>query len=207
MTDQATSAAEEATQAPELDRRPFDPRSNADAEALIAMHQGYLLEEFDRIGRLSPGLPVAGFLLTLFLLIGDRTAGFASVDLKRCSVELVYVLPEFRGSGIGTLTLLHLRESCPRPMELKAPLSPGGEALAARLGLGLAWSTPEELASDERCFEEICDWIKRTCQHKKTGDPRRPCKRCYRTALKRYSTALVSDYVVQARRLLASRKG
>ncbi|WP_390899100.1 GNAT family N-acetyltransferase [Streptomyces cynarae] len=92
-----------------------------------------------------PGLAVAGFLWTAIVKVGGQPPGFVSIDGKRYSIEVIYVTPEHRGHGVATMILVGVARACPQQLALKAPLSPGGEALGARLGLPSVESTPEEI--------------------------------------------------------------
>ncbi|MEU2718270.1 GNAT family N-acetyltransferase [Streptomyces sp. NPDC007205] len=170
---------------------PFDPTSDEHVDVLTGMYADYLVEEQDRTGHMVPGYAVAGFLRTAIIRINGQPAGFFSADLKRYSIELIYVKPEYRGQGVATLALAHLAHACPQPMDLKAPLSPGGEALAKRLRLGVAESTPEQIQENREAIRQAEQALKQRCQHKRTGDPRRPCKPCYRTGLRKYARIVI----------------
>jgi GNAT superfamily N-acetyltransferase len=180
---------------------PFNPASKEHIETLTAMYTDYLLEELDRTGHMVSGTPVAGFLRTAIIRINEDPAGFFSADLKRCSIELIYVKPEFRGQGVAALALAHLAHGCPRPMALKAPLSPGGQILAERLGLGVAESTPEEIREADEAISAAEQALRRRCQHKRVGNPQSLCKRCYRAGLRKYARTVVGGYSAEARAL------
>lgn len=177
----------------------FNPTSTEHITALIRLHQAYLLEELDRIGHYPSGIPVARWLKTSIIRIGETPAGFISVDIGRHSVELLYIAPPYRGQGIAAALLAGLAATCPKPMELKTPLTPGGHALANKLGLGLAHSTPEELADNERAVQDLHRTINRQCTHRRVGNPARPCKRCYRRGLEKTAVALVLSYAAMQR--------
>lgn len=181
-----------------LDGVDFDPADPAQVNTLVRLFGDYLAEELERTGRMVPGFAVAGFLRTLIVRVGGAMAGFVAVDVKRRSVETIYVAPEYRRRGAATLVLANLAHGCPQPMALKAPLSPGGEALAGHLGLGVAHSTPEQVADLEQTLANAEDTIRRHCKHKRTGDPRKPCRRCYRTGVLRYAEVTVRGYAAGA---------
>ncbi|MGW0188202.1 GNAT family N-acetyltransferase [Streptomyces sp. NPDC003362] len=189
-----------------MDADPFDPTSNEHVDILTSMYADYLVEEQERTGHMVPGFPVAGFLRTAIIRINGQPAGFFSADLKRYSIELIYVKPEFRGQGVATLALAHLAHACPQRMDLKAPLSPGGEALAKHLNLGIAESTPEQIQENKDAIRQAEQAMKQQCRHKRTGDPRRPCKRCYRTGLRKYAHVVVSGYSEGARALMKQQR-
>lgn len=181
---------------------PFDPTSDEHVDIIIGMYADYLVEEQDRTGHMVPGFAVAGFLRTAIIRINGQPAGFFAADLKRYSVELIYVKPEYRGQGVAVLSLAHLARACPQRMDLKAPLSPGGKALAKRLDLGIAESTPEEIQKDADTVREAERLMMQRCRHKRAGDPRRPCKRCYRTGLRKYAHTAVGGYSMGVRALM-----
>jgi GNAT superfamily N-acetyltransferase len=183
----------------------FDPMSDQQVKDLARMFADYLEQELERTGRLVPGFAVAGFLRTLIIQVDGKPVGFVSADLKRFSVELVYVEPEYRGQGVATLALADMARSCPQPMVLKAPLSPGGEALAERLGLGRAESTPEQVVEREESIAEAEQMIRQQCRHKRTGDPRRVCRRCYRVGVRRYAERFVWGYAMGVRAFTGNR--
>lgn len=191
----------------EMTADPFDPTSDEHVETLIDMYADYLIGEQDRTGHMAPGYAVAGFLRTAIIRINGQPAGFFSADLKRYSVELIYVKPEYRGQGIALLSLAHLARACPQRMDLKAPLSPGGEALAKRLNLGVAESTPEQLQEDADTIRKAEQAMKQRCRHKRAGDPRQACKRCYRSGLRKYARVVVGGYAMGVRALLQQRGG
>jgi GNAT superfamily N-acetyltransferase len=186
-----------------MDADPFDPTSDQHVDILTGMYTDYLIEEQDRTGHIVPGFPVAGFLRTAIIRINGEPAGFFSADLKRYSIELIYVKPEYRGQGIATLALAHLAHACPQRMALKAPLSPGGEALAKRLNLGVAESTPEQIAENADTIRKAEQAMKQRCRHKRTGDPRRACRRCYQAGLRKYAETVVRGYSAGVRALLS----
>lgn len=41
--------------------------------------------------------------------------------------------------------------------------------------------------------------LRRQCKHKRAGDPRRPCRRCYRVGVRRYAETTVRDYAAAVR--------
>lgn len=168
---------------------PFDPAHPDQVSSLVDMYKGYLLGEFDRTGEQAAGFPVAFFLHTLLIWNGDKAVGFCSIDLRRCSVELIYITPVYRGRGLALALLAQLKASCPRPMELKAPLSPGGRGLADRLQLGIAM--PEE---DDDDPTELHRKINAQCRHKR-GNPLKPCPRCYRAVMSRMAALVIRTYV------------
>lgn len=172
----------------------FNPRSQLHLDALTVMHQGYLTEELKRTGQYAPGFPLAPWLRTALLSDGTTFAGFVAADVARCSVELIYVAPEYRRGGLATQVLADLAASCPRPMELKAPLTPGAQALADKLGLGVAWSSPEKLAEAEEEQRTLKAAVRRHCKHARRpgGDPRRACPRCYRTLVMKTAAHMVA---------------
>jgi GNAT superfamily N-acetyltransferase len=185
----------------------FDPHSAEHVRALIRMHQDYLLEELARTGEHALGVPAAGWLRTMVLRAGGDFAGYFAADMGRHSVELIYVVPEFRGHGLSTQVLAELAAKCPQPMSVKAPLTPGGQRLADKLGLHIAYSTPEELQETSQTLAELRRGVDQHCTHKRTGDPRRPCMRCYRAAVKKSATATVMAYVALAHAADAMRGG
>jgi GNAT superfamily N-acetyltransferase len=186
---------------------PFDPTSDEHVDTLTVMYTDYLVEEQDRTGHMASGFPVAGFLRTAIIRINGQPAGFFSADLKRYSIELIYVKPEYRGQGVATLSLAHLAHACPQRMDLKAPLSPGGQVLAERLNLGVAESTPEQIQEDADTVRKAEQAMKHRCRHKRAGDPRKPCKRCYRTGLKKYARIVVGGYSAGVRALMQQQGG
>jgi GNAT superfamily N-acetyltransferase len=171
---------------------PFDPAHPDQGRQLAGMYEGYLLEEFDRTGKLAPGFPVAFFLQTLLVWDGTKAVGFCSVDPKRCSVELMYITPAYRRKGLALVLLAQLAATCPRPMELKAPLTPGGRALADRLQLGIA--LPEE----DQDLTGLHRAINARCRHRR-GNPLNPCRRCYRAGLPKVAARVVGTYVIACR--------
>lgn len=179
--------------------RPFDPSSDGEVTALIGMYESYLREELARTGQFAPGIPAAEWLNTFIVHAGQEAVAFCSADTTRYAIELVYVRPEFRGCGIASRLLADLNSTCPEPMRLKLPLSPGGEALAGRLGIGLSHPDTDEVQRAAHLVEDLHRTINRNCRHKRTGDPRKPCMRCYRNGMKRAAGATVLPYVVAAR--------
>lgn len=179
----------------------FDPRSQAHIGGLTAMHQGYLAEELQRTRRHAPGFPLAPWLRTVLLSEGSVFAGYVAADVARCSVELIYIAPKYRRHGLATRVLTDLAASCPRPMELKAPLTPGGQGLADKLGLGVAWSSPEQLAEAEEELRVLEAAVRRHCKHgrRRGGDPRRTCPRCYRSVALETAAGMVAGYARLAR--------
>ncbi|MCF0086688.1 MULTISPECIES: GNAT family N-acetyltransferase [unclassified Streptomyces] len=182
-----------------VDADPFDPASDEHVTLLTGMYVDYLVEEQERTGHMVPGFPVAGFLRTSIIRVGGQPAGFFSADLKRYSIELIYVKPEYRRQGVALVSLLHLARSCPQRMDLKAPLSPGGQALAERLHLGVAESTPEEIEGDAEAVRKAEREMRKRCRHKGARDPRRPCPRCYRAFLRKYAHQVVGGYAAGIR--------
>lgn len=179
----------------------FNPASMDECVGLAAMYSTYLVEELDRTGHMAPGFPVADFLRTFIIWADGKPAGFVSIDIERSSVELIWIAEHCRGKGLATKALSDLADSCPRPMELKAPLSPGGEVLAERLKLALAYSTPEQILQAKAAVSSVEQLMRRLCKHKrKSGDPRSTCRKCYVTCLRRHSTNLVGVYARAALR-------
>ncbi|MFF8840566.1 GNAT family N-acetyltransferase [Streptomyces sp. NPDC015130] len=179
-----------------------------DVDDLLGMYTNFLLEEFDRIGELAFGNAAAGYLLTSFIRCDDHNIGFFSLDPAGYSVELIYLKPEYRGRGIATLVLQHLKQHCPQQLALKTPLSPGGEALADKLELGRADNLPHEEATNEDVLQVIRAGIKATCKHgKSAGNPSKPCKRCYQKTLRRYAVEALNKVVTETRQVLALRAG
>jgi GNAT superfamily N-acetyltransferase len=168
-----------------------------DVASLREMYTSYLLEEYERIGELSFGSPVAGYLVTSLIRRAGETVGFVSLDHGRRSVELIYVRPEHRGQGLAKVVLAELDRICPQRLALKTPLSPGGEALATALGLQRADNFPDEVAKNEEALRIIREGIQRTCRHKgkgRGGDPRKLCRRCYQASLRRYANAVIDKF-------------
>jgi GNAT superfamily N-acetyltransferase len=178
----------------------FDPHSDEHVSSLGRMFTDYLLEDLERLGHFPPGIPLANWLWTLMVYVDGRPAGFCSIDYKRCSVELVYIAPAYRRFGLARRLLGDIRDSCPKALALKAPVSPGGQALADSLGLPLSVPTESEIAAAQRTLDDLHQSIRERCRHKQTGDPRRPCMRCYRTALKRSAAAMITTpcYAIRA---------
>ncbi|TXS44936.1 GNAT family N-acetyltransferase [Streptomyces sp. OR43] len=166
-----------------------------DVASLKGMYTSYLLEEYERISELAFGNPTAGYLVTSFIRSGGEDVGFVSLDHGQRAVELVYVKPEHRGKGLARVVLEELNRICPQTLALKTPLSPGGEALASTLGLERADNLPHEEAKNQESLRIMREGIKRTCQHKgkgrQGGDPRKLCRRCYQTALRKYANAVI----------------
>ncbi|MFF7644012.1 hypothetical protein [Streptomyces canus] len=181
----------------------YNALRTGDVASLESMFTSYLLDEFDRVGEMAFGNPVAGYLSTALLRCEGEDAGFLSFDTGRLAVEVIYVKDWFRGCGLATLALADLNRHCPQTLALKTPLSPGGEALAARLELDLADNTPAEAARNEEVLRTIKQRVEAGCPHKarKTGDPRRPCKRCYRQGLRRYANVAIGMHAKAARML------
>lgn len=170
----------------------FNPAAMHECVGLAAMYSKYLEEELDRTGHMAPGFPVAGFLRTFMIWAEGKPAGFVSIDIDRSSVELIWIAEHCRGKGVATKVLSKLADGCPQPMELKAPLSPGGEVLAARLGLALSHSTPEQIREAKAAISSVEQQMRRLCKHKrKSGDPRSTCKKCYVTCLRRHAATMV----------------
>jgi GNAT superfamily N-acetyltransferase len=163
--------------------------------SLKEMHTSYLLEEFDRMGELAFGNPVAGYLVTSFIRRDGVDAGFVALDHVAYSVELIYVRPEYRGQGLARLVLAEMNRRCPQTLALKTPLSPGGEALASALGLERADNSPDEAAKNEESLRVMREGVRKTCRHKgrgrQGGDPRKLCRRCYQAALRKYANLVI----------------
>jgi hypothetical protein len=85
-----------------------------------------------------------------------------SLDLMRLAVELVSA---FRGRGLAVLAVAELAWGCPRTLASMTPLSPGGEALVARLGLARADHTPQEAAKYAQQIHEIHQGLRERCRH------------------------------------------
>lgn len=174
----------------------FDPLRLADVESMRNMFTDYLLEEFDRIGELAFGAPIGDHLVGTFIRCAGEDAGFMSLDAGRMAVEVIYVVPTQRGKGLAGMALEETNRSCPQTLALKTPLSPGGEALANRLGLPLAHNFPHEEAKNQGVLREMREVVKEMCPHgKRAGDPRKPCPRCYRKVLRRYAAAGMARHV------------
>ncbi|MFE2644630.1 GNAT family N-acetyltransferase [Streptomyces nigra] len=174
----------------------FDPLRAEDVASMRDMFTDYLLEEFDRIGELAFGAPIGDHLAGTFIRYDGADAGFMSVDVGRMAVEVIYVVPAHRGKGLARMALEETNQSCPQTLALKTPLSPGGEALANRLGLRLAHNFPHEEAKNQEFLQLMREQVKQACPHgKRPGDPRKPCPRCYRKALRRYAAAGMAKHV------------
>lgn len=178
---------------------PYDRTSQAHVSSLIDLFRGYLLEELDRTGEHAPGIPVADWLNTFLVLVDDTAVGFCSADTTRYAIELIYITPSQRGRGLASLVLQDLRASCPGTMRLKAPVTPGGAALAARLGIGLSAPVENEIRHGREAMEALHQTINRRCPHKRAGNPQRPCRRCYRAVIKRTAGMVIVSYSRAAR--------
>lgn len=173
----------------------FSSASAHDVTDLTEMFGAHLEEEFERTGRLAMGLPVAGFLHTIMLSWAKHSAGFAALDVRRGSLELLYVRPPFRGLGIAGAVVRHLSAVSAAPLALKAPLSPAGQALAERHGLRVAHSTVSEAADSERAVSALTQHIRATCRHRSTpGAPGRLCPRCCRKYARRYAERVTQTF-------------
>ncbi|MCX5000958.1 GNAT family N-acetyltransferase [Streptomyces longwoodensis] len=173
-----------------------------DVDSVGDMFTDYLLEEFRRLGEMAFGNPVAGYLTTWIIRCDGADAGFVSLDSDKHAVELIYVKPEFRGRGFARMVLQELRTYKPQTLALKTPLSPGGEALLEQLQLDRADNFPHEVAKNEEALQTILESIKKGCPHtkkKQGGDPRKPCRRCYQTGLRRYATVVVLQHAGTSR--------
>lgn len=171
----------------------FDLYSDDHVTALARLFEDYLLEDFERLGYFPPGIPLSDWLFTTLLYIDGEAIGFSSSDWTRYAVELLYVAPAYRGHGVAEQHLAHLRDTCPGDMRIKAPLSPGGEALARKLNLPLSEPDQDEIDDSRRSIESLHRTIAARCPHVRKGNPSRPCPRCYRAVLKRAVKALVVD--------------
>ncbi|MFE2300818.1 hypothetical protein ACFXAW_21845 [Streptomyces sp. NPDC059445] len=176
----------------------FDPHDPEHVAALIDMYRAYLVEEGDRTREHASGIPVATWLRTLLVQVDGAFAAFCSVDLVRRSVELVYVVREYRGGGLASQMLADLARSCPDPLTLKAPLSPGGEALAARLGLAVVQPTPEQNQEGAVAQQDLHRALDLKCRHRR-GNPAAVCRKCLRVLLGRSAEVHVRSYVALAR--------
>ncbi|MGW3627307.1 N-acetyltransferase family protein [Streptomyces sp. NPDC000880] len=177
----------------------FNPYADDDVTTLTAMYEAFLLEELQRTGEFALGVPVATWLETVIIRIDGEPAGFCAIDFPRRSVELIYVAPDHRSRGIATVLLADLARSCPDPMQLKAPLTPGAEAIAVRLGLGLAHSTDEQQATARAAITRMYHSINQRCRHRRTGDPSKPCKRCARTTLPKAAALAIANHAFAIR--------
>ncbi|MFA3877564.1 N-acetyltransferase family protein [Streptomyces sp. MMCC 100] len=172
----------------------FDPRSDEHARALTDLYRAYLLEEAERTREHAPGIPVAVWLQTALLSVDGVFVAFCSVDLKRRSVELVYVAPEHRGRGLASVLLADLARTCPTQLTVKAPLSPDGEALAASVGLPVVHPDAEQVEQGLTAQREMKRALDRQCRHRR-GNPAAVCRRCLRALLTRSAEAHVRGYV------------
>lgn len=184
---------------------PIDPMSNEQVAHIARLHHGYMREELDRTGKMAAGFPMALWLVTMFIRCHGQIAGYIAADVKRRSIEMVYVDKPFRGRHLGTTAVTVLSQLCPEPMALKAPLTPAGQALADRLGLRTAENTPDQIATAERDLDDLHKTIQKKCQHKRTGDPRKPCKRCYRQVLLSYTTEMVMAHTHDIRLVMRTK--
>lgn len=176
----------------------FDPTSTQDVHAVTALYRDYLLEEHDRTGEAALGLPVAAFLRTLLVQIDGHTIGLCSIDTQRHAVELLYLAPDYRSHGLGHDLLAWLAASCPEPMRAKAPLSPSGWALVHKLGIQPTEPGDEEERAAAQSLDRLHHEIHATCRHKRTGNPARPCPRCYRKHLSAAARGVVLTYTAVA---------
>ncbi|WP_405548909.1 GNAT family N-acetyltransferase [Streptomyces globisporus] len=181
------------TQAPVMTTASFDYHSDEHVAVLTSMFREYLLEDFDRTGHFAPGFPFALWLQTLLVSVDGHPVAFCSADLKRRSIELLYVRPDYRRRGVAQLLLRHLRDSCPSEMRLKAPVSPACLRIAERLGIPVAHQPEEERQEAERALAEMAAGVRRLCTHKRTGNPLRSCRVCYRALLKKAANRMVSE--------------
>ncbi|MFE7547120.1 GNAT family N-acetyltransferase [Streptomyces gardneri] len=184
----------------------FLPVHTEDVDNLLKLYTDFLLEEFDRIGELAFGNAAAGYLLTTFIQCDDENVGFFSLDPQGCSVELIYLKPGYRGRGIATVVLQHLKQDCPQKLALKTPLSPGGEALADKLDLGREHNLPHEEARNQDVLRVMREGVKGRCKHT-GGNPGKPCKRCYQKALRQYAELSLRKHVETTQQVLKSRSG
>ncbi|MFI7246407.1 GNAT family N-acetyltransferase [Streptomyces qinglanensis] len=174
----------------------YDVRKTQDVASLKAMYTDYLLEEYERIKELAFGNPVANYLATMFIQANGENVGFLSLDPGNHAVEVIYVKPDFRRRGLAVLALQETNRSCPVTLSLKTPLSPGGEALADRLGLDRADNFPDEEVSNQKALQTIAESVRAACQHKRrSGDPRQLCPRCYRAGLRRYANRVIDRHL------------
>jgi GNAT superfamily N-acetyltransferase len=181
------------TQALPIDAIPFDYWSDRDVEAVTLLFADYLLEGLDRLGHFPSGMPIANWLSTVVLYVGDQPVGFSAADLTRYAIELIYIAPAYRRQGIAYRLLSDLSDSCPERMRIKAPLSPGCQALAERLGIPVSAPTAEEEAKGRQAIAELHETLRRRCKHPRRGSPQRPCRRCYRALLRRMAVVMVTD--------------
>jgi GNAT superfamily N-acetyltransferase len=177
----------------------FDPHSDDDVQAMVHMYWGYLLEGLERSGDFPLGAPVADWLNTFIVRADGAAVAFCSADPERCAIELIYVSPGFRHQGIARRLLTDLSSTCPKAMRIKAPVSPSCQALATQLGIGLSNPSDEEVQQAEQAVRDVRRAINQNCRHKRTGNPQRPCMRCYRTGMKRAAYAAVLPYVALLR--------
>ncbi|MFI2367268.1 GNAT family N-acetyltransferase [Streptomyces sp. NPDC018833] len=185
----------EAQTAPTVTSVRFNPRSNTHAGSLARLHRDYLLEETTRLGYHAPGMPLAAWLNTFLITVDDIPVGYCAADHTRYAIELIYIEPTWRGRGLASHLLRDLMATCPQPMQIKAPLSPGGEALARTLGLEVSEPTAEELATAMEIARDLNATIARHCQHRrKSGNPSKPCLRCYRNVINTSAANVVLTY-------------
>ncbi|MFM9446986.1 GNAT family N-acetyltransferase [Streptomyces acidiscabies] len=171
-------------------------RLNAeDGNVLKVMYTDYLLEEFQRIEELAFGNPVAPYLITMFIKVDDEHAGFLSLDRHNNAVEIIYVKPDYRHRGLATLALQEMMRHSPTKLALKTPLSPGGEALATQLDLGLEHNFPHEEARNQEALRTMAAGVRTTCRHAARRNPLKPCPRCYQTALRRYASRVIDTFL------------
>lgn len=188
-----------ATNAPEnvthfsVDLAHFDLYSDQHVTNLAGLYEQYLFEEYERLSQFPAGIPIADWLMTVILYVNGEPVGFSSSDRTRCAVELIYIAPAWRSLGIAKQHLEHLRATCPGELRIKAPLSPGGEALAQRLNIPVSRPDRQETAESRRSIEALHRSISATCPHPRKGNPSQPCPRCYRVALKRAVVRLVIE--------------
>ncbi|MEU0343802.1 hypothetical protein ABZ092_33815 [Streptomyces bobili] len=114
----------------------YNALRTGDVASLESMFTSYLLDEFDRVGEMAFGNPVAGYLSTALLRCEGEDAGFLSFDTGRLAVEVIYVKDWFRGCGLATLALADLNRHCPQTLALKTPCRPA----ARRSPPGWSWT-------------------------------------------------------------------
>ncbi|MEU1497023.1 GNAT family N-acetyltransferase [Streptomyces sp. NPDC005732] len=188
------------TQAPTVWAVNLDFRSDDHVAALAAMFRDYLLEELDRIGHFPAGFPIAAWLNTLLVYVDGEPAGFLAADLTRYAIELVYVRPGYRRHGIARQMLAEMRDSCPEQMKIKAPLSPACQALTEQMGIPVSMPSADEEERGQQAVLELHQTLRSRCKHPRTGDPRRPCRRCYRNLLKKMAVVMVTEACASMRR-------